>query len=66
MDPLVSHIFCPEIRYPSPSGRAAVRMAATSEPSPGSDIDSAPRASPVAIRGRRYSRCSSVPWVAMR
>ena len=41
-------------------------MAATSEPSSGSDIEKAPRTSPVAIRGRNRCFCSSVPcWRIM-
>jgi hypothetical protein len=55
--PLVSHIFWPVITYSSPfslfSSRAAVRIAATSEPRSGSDMESALRISPVAIRGRK-------------
>ena len=37
-------------------------MAATSEPRPGSDMEKAPRTSPAAILGRKYSFCSAVPW----
>ena len=33
----------------------------TSEPRPGSDMENAPRTSPVAIRGSSRSRCSAVP-----
>jgi hypothetical protein len=41
-------------------------MAATSEPSSGSDIENAPRISPVAMRGRNRCFCSSVPcWRIM-
>ena len=36
-------------------------MAETSEPSPGSDMEKAPRISPVAIFGRKWSFCSGVP-----
>jgi hypothetical protein len=51
--PLVSHIFWPLIvQLPSPSGTALVRMADTSEPQCGSDIEKPPRTSPVAILGR--------------
>jgi hypothetical protein len=69
--PLVSHIFWPSMTYPSPSRRALVRIAATSEPSSGSDIENAPRNSPVASCGSSVSRCSSVPcwvtrWVTMK
>ena len=38
-----------------------VLIAATSEPSDGSDIENEPRTSPVAIRGRYFCFCSSVP-----
>ena len=50
--PLVSHIFWPVMTHSSPSRTALVRIAATSDPMPGSDIENAPRTSPVAIRGR--------------
>ena len=60
--PLVSHIFWPSMVYvPSSLRLARVRIAATSEPSSGSDIENAPRALPVAIRGRNRCFCSSVP-----
>ncbi len=36
-------------------------IAETSEPSAGSDMENAPRTSPAAIRGRKYSLCSCVP-----
>ncbi len=36
-------------------------IAATSDPQCGSDIENAPRTSPVAIRGRYLAFCSSVP-----
>src|SRR3954449_1547503 len=52
--PLVSHIFWPSIFQPSPSLTALVLTAATSEPSPGSDIENAPRTSPAAILGRYF------------
>jgi hypothetical protein len=38
-----------------------VRIAWTSEPHSGSVIENAHLSSPVAIRGRKRSRCSSVP-----
>ena len=63
--PLVSHIFCPLSTNSSPSRTALVRMAATSEPRPGSDMENAPRTSPAAIRGRKQSFCSSVPCLAI-
>ena len=40
---------------------ALVLIAATSEPSAGSDIENEPRTSPVAILGRYFCFCSSVP-----
>ena len=61
MAPLVSHIFWPLITQSSPSLTALVLIAATSDPSPGSDIENAPRTSPVAILGRYFVFCSSVP-----
>ena len=61
MLPLVSHIFWPSTRKSSPSRTAFVRIAETSEPQPGSDIENAPRTSPVAIRGSSDRFCSSVP-----
>jgi hypothetical protein len=49
----------------SPSGTARVRIAWTSEPACGSVIEYAKRSSPVAMRGRYRSRCSSVPCVSI-
>ena len=64
--PLVSHIFWPVSTHSSPSRTALLRIAATSEPMPGSLIENAPRTSPVAIRGRYLCFCSSVPcWRIM-
>ena len=41
-------------------------IAETSEPRPGSDMEKAPRTSPAAILGRKYSFCSAVPcWLIM-
>ena len=60
--PFVTHIFVPLTTYSSPSRTARVRIACTSEPHSGSVIENAPRSSPVAIRGRQRSFCSSVPW----
>ena len=51
--PLVSHIFWPLITKSSPSRTALVRIAATSEPRSGSDMENAPRTSPAAILGRK-------------
>ncbi len=53
--PLVSHIFWPLRRKSSPSAAARVRIAATSDPVPGSDMENAPRTSPVAILRQRNS-----------
>jgi hypothetical protein len=43
-----------------------VRIAATSEPQPGSDIENAPRTAPVAILGSSRSRCSTEPYCEIR
>ena len=59
--PFVTHIFWPEIEYASPSLTALVLIAATSEPSSGSERLNAARSSPVAICGSSRLRCSSVP-----
>lgn len=59
--PFVSHIFWPFRTYSSPSLTAFEVMAETSEPRAGSDIENAPRTSPRAIRGRKWSFCSCVP-----
>ncbi len=61
--PLVTHIFCPS-RIQSPesgSFLAEALMPWTSEPTSGSERLNAARISPVAIFGRKYSFCSSVP-----
>ena len=60
--PFVTHIFWPLITQSPPSFLARVEMACTSEPSPpGSESEKAARSSPVAICGRNFSFCSSVP-----
>ena len=60
--PLVTHIFWPLIsQSPSLVFTPDVLIAATSEPSSGSDSVNAARISPVAIRGRSCCFCSSVP-----
>ncbi len=60
--PLVTHIFEPLISYaPSSSLTAFVLIACTSDPSSGSDSENAALISPVAMRGRYFWRCSSVP-----
>ena len=58
---MVTHIFWPLMTQSSPSFLARVEIAWTSEPRPGSDSENAARISPVAIRGRYFSFCSSVP-----
>jgi hypothetical protein len=59
---LVTHIFCPLIsQSPSPVLTAVVLIAATSDPSSGSDRLNAARISPVAIRGSSRCFCSSDP-----
>ena len=64
--PFVSHIFCPVRTKSSPSASAREVIAATSDPQPGSDIENAPRTSPVAISGSSRRFCSSVPcWASM-
>ena len=50
--PLVTHIFCPLMTSSSPSRRAVVRIARTSEPASGSVIMKQQRRSPAAIVGR--------------
>ena len=65
--PLVTHIFWPLISHlPSSPFLACVLMAWTSEPSSGSDSEKAARISPVAIRGRYFSFCSSLPYFISR
>src|SRR3954464_15997110 len=59
--PFVTHIFWPLITQSSPSFLARVEIACTSDPSPGSDSEKAARISPVAMRGRNLSFCSSLP-----
>src|SRR5690606_5960090 len=56
--PLVIHILVPVITRSSPSGRAVVLTAATSEPPPGSETPRQPTASP-AMEGARNARLSS-------
>jgi hypothetical protein len=51
------------ITHSSPSRTARVRIACTSDPACGSVIEYAERTSPLAIRGRKCCRCSSVPNV---
>ena len=53
--------FVPEMRQPSPSGVAVVRIAPASEPEPDSVSANAPSFSPRASGGTNRSRCSSVP-----
>ncbi len=57
----MTHIFWPSSTQSSPSCLAVALMPWTSEPTSGSDSEKAARISPVAIFGRKYSFCSSVP-----
>ena len=60
--PFVTHIFWPLIsQSPSSVFLAVDLMPWTSEPTSGSDSENAARISPVAMRGRNFSFCSSVP-----
>ena len=56
----VHHIFCPFTTHWSPTSSARQRMAATSEPAPGSESAKAPRHSPRAIFGSISLRFSSL------
>ena len=60
--PLVTHALVPLRTYSSPSRCALQAMLRVSLPASGSDSDSAPRRSPVAIDGSQRCFCSSVPW----
>src|ERR1022692_2612509 len=60
-EPLVIQSFCPEMTNSSPSARAVVRRAATSEPPPGSLMPSAPIHSPAMAGRMKTSLCSAVP-----
>jgi hypothetical protein len=57
----VTHIFCPLISQPPSASLAVDLMPWTSDPTSGSDSEKAPRTSPVAICGRYFCFCSSVP-----
>ena len=61
--PLVIHIFCPlRIQFlPSGESTARVRNASESEPACGSERQYAESNSPVAIFGRYFFFCASVP-----
>ncbi len=61
MLPLVMNILVPLITKPSPSRRAVVRIAATSEPASGSVIAIAVRISPLANCGSHRAFCSALP-----
>ena len=61
---MVIQVFDPLTTYASPSRRAVVRIACRSEPPPGSVSAIVARTSPVAIRGRYRSFCSSVPYAS--
>ena len=63
----MTHIFWPLISYePSSIFLAAVLIACTSEPISGSDSENAARISPVAMRGRYFCFCSSLPYLTSR
>ena len=58
----MTHIFWPfSTQLPSASSLAPPLIPCTSEPVSGSESEKAARISPVAIFGRKYSFCSSVP-----
>ena len=59
--PLVTHILVPLIIHSSPSGSARQRMLRVSLPASGSDNEKADRNDPSHMRGKKRSRCSSVP-----
>ena len=60
--PLVTHIFWPfSSQAPSSPFFAVALIPWTSEPTSGSESEKAARISPVAIFGRKWSFCSSVP-----
>ena len=56
--------FWPLRTYVSPSRRACVRMAATSEPAPGSVSPKQASFSPFACGTRYFCFCSSVPYLS--
>ena len=58
----VDQVFWPLIMYLSPSSCAVERMAAMSEPAPGSDQPCAQTSRPSAMAGRKRAFCSSVPY----
>ena len=60
--PLLIHILVPFRTYESPSLRARVAIAATSEPPSGSVRPKQPTVSPLASPGRNRARCSSLPY----
>ena len=64
--PLVTQALVPLTTYSSPSRAARQEMFRVSLPASGSDSDSAPRRSPVAMRGSQRCFCSSLPWAMIR
>ncbi len=60
--PLVTHALVPLTTYSSPSRSALQAMLRVSLPASGSESDSAPRRSPVAMTGSHRCFCSSLPW----
>ena len=57
----MTHIFWPLISQPPSTSFAVDLIPWTSEPTSGSESENAARTSPVAIFGRKWSLCSSVP-----
>ena len=64
--PFVTHILVPFTTKSVAVALGAALMAWTSDPAPGSDMESAARSSPVAILGSHRSRCSSDPYFLSR
>ncbi len=58
---LVMNRFDPSMTQLSPSRRATVRVPLASDPAPGSVRPYPPSTRPLAIGGRKASRCSSLP-----
>ena len=61
MPPFEIQVLRPSSTYESPSRRAVVASAATSEPASGSDSAKPVMASPATTRGRSAAFCASVP-----
>ncbi len=65
MPPLEIHVLQPSSTQPSPSRRARIASAATSDPASGSDSANAAMASPRATSGSQRSRCAALPASVM-